>query len=131
MSECSRMSTGDRLRIVSEAQTFRPGVLGDYDSVKDFAIVGSDGPAGRITWGSYVPGESYLVVTTGRLRRKHRVLPAGAVVRVSDRSVLVGMSRAEIERLPVLAHPEAALGDETVEQMINAFEREASLSIKL
>ena len=81
--------------------------------------------------GSYVPGESYLVVTTGRLRRKHRVLPAGAVVRVSDGCVLVEMSRREIETLPLLAHPEAALSDQTVQQMINAFQREASLSIKL
>jgi len=125
------MSPDDRLRIVSEAQTFRPGVLGEYDSVKDFAVVGSDGRAGRVTWGSYEPGESYLVVTTGRLRRRHRVLPAGAVVRVTGRSVVVAMSRAEIERLPLLAHPEATLGDETVQQMINAFGREASLSIKL
>lgn len=58
--------------VMGEAQTFRPGVLGDYDSVRGFAVVGSDGGAGWVTWGSYAPGESYLVVTTGRFRKKHR-----------------------------------------------------------
>lgn len=41
------------------------------------------------------------------------------------------MSRSEIERLPLLSHPQAALGGETVQQMLNAFEREASPSVKL
>jgi hypothetical protein len=46
-----------------DAMTFRPGVLGAHDSVKGFRVVASDGRAGRVSWASYAPGESYLVVT--------------------------------------------------------------------
>jgi hypothetical protein len=101
-------------------------VLGRHDSVKGFAVVTSDGRAGRVSWGSYAPGESYLVVTTGRVRRRHRVLPAGAVLSVDDREIHVGMSRSEIEHLPLLPHPQAPVGDDTFQQMLNAFERAAS-----
>ena len=111
---------------MGDARTFRPGVLGGYDSVKGFAVIGSDGRAGRVSWASYAPGESYLVVTTGTLRRRHRVLPAGAVTSISEGSVQVGLSRAEIEQLPLLPDPQAPVADETVEQMLNAFERAAA-----
>ena len=114
---------------MDDPRTFRRGALGGYDSVRGFAVVSSDGQAGRVTWGSYAPGESYLVVSTGRIRRRHRVVPAVAVERVEDGKVLLGMSRLQIGKLPALPHPQAALGDETVQQMLNAFEREASLSI--
>lgn len=115
---------------MDDVRTFRPGALGDYNSVRGFAVVGSDGRAGRVTWGSYAPGESYLVVTTGRVRRRHRVVPAGAVEKVDDGKVFVGMSRLQIGKLPLLSHPQAALDDETVQTMLNAFEREASLSVR-
>jgi hypothetical protein len=68
-------------------------VLGGYDSVKGFAVIAGDGGAGRVSWGSYAPGESYLVVTEGRLRRTHRVLPAAAVASISDGKVYVELSR--------------------------------------
>lgn len=110
-----------------EACTFRAGVLGEHASVKGFALVATDGRAGRISWGSYAPGESYLVVTTGVLRRTHRVLPAGAVTSVGDREVHVAMSRAEIATQPEVPHPEAAVDDETAQHMLNAFERAADL----
>jgi len=115
---------------VDDARTFGPDVLGGYDSVKGFAVIGSDGRAGRVSWASYAPGESYLVVTTGRLRRRHRVVPAGAVTTVSEGSVQVALSRAEIEHLPLLPDPQAPVADETVEQMLNAFERAAAYTIK-
>lgn len=120
------MTPGVTLGVVDEARTFRDGVLGVRDSVKGFEVVGSDGRAGRVSWGSYAPEESYLVVTTGRLRRRHRVLPAGAVVRVGDSEVYVGMSRSDIERLPLLPHPQAPVGEEAFQQMLNALERAAS-----
>jgi hypothetical protein len=109
-----------------EPRTFRPGVLGEHESVKGFALAATDGSAGRISWGSYAPGESYLVVTTGVIRRKHRVLPAGAVTSVRDGEVHVSMSRSEIATLPEVPHPEAAVDDETAEHMLNAFKRAAS-----
>jgi hypothetical protein len=106
--------------------TFRDGVLGPHSSVKDFRVIATDGRAGRVSWASYAPGESYLVVTTGLHRRTHRVLPAGAVTQVGDGEVRVALSRSEIERLPLLPHPEAAVDDETAQHMLNAFERAAS-----
>jgi hypothetical protein len=111
---------------VEEARTFREGVLGDHDSVKGFRVVASDGRAGRVSWASYAPGESYLVVTTGLFLRRHRVLPAGAVTGVAGHEVAVAMSRAEVEHLPLLPHPQAPVADETVEQMLHAFERAAA-----
>jgi hypothetical protein len=32
---------------VDDARSFRPGVLGGYDSVKGFAVIGSDGKVPR------------------------------------------------------------------------------------
>jgi len=109
-----------------EARTFSNGVLGTHSSIKGFRVIATDGRAGHVSWASYAPGESYLVVTTGRLRRKHRVLPAGSVMQVGDGEVRVALSRAEIGRLPLLPHPEAAVDDETAQHILNAFERTAA-----
>ncbi|HVM57113.1 MAG TPA: hypothetical protein VMT74_06590 [Gaiellaceae bacterium] len=109
-----------------DARTFQAGVLGGHESVKGFRVVATDGHAGRVSWASYAPGESYLVVTTGFLRRRHRVLPAGAVGSVAAGEVRVSLSRSQVAALPLLTHPQAPVADETVEQMLNAFERAAS-----
>ena len=106
--------------------TFPNGVLGAHSSVKGFRVVATDGRAGRVSWASYAPNESYLVVTTGLLRRRHRVLPAGSVTAVADGEVRVALSRSEVEALPLLPHPEAAVDDETAQHMLNAFERAAA-----
>jgi hypothetical protein len=110
-----------------EARTFPAGALDSFASVKGFRVVASDGRAGRVSWASYAPGESYLVVTSGVLRRAHRVLPAGAVTEVREGEVRVAMSRSDIARLPSLPHPEAPVGDDAVQHMLNAFERAASI----
>jgi hypothetical protein len=91
--------------------TFPDGVLGDHSSVKGFELVATDGRAGRVSWATYAPGESYLVVTVGLVRRKHHVLPAGVVTGVEDGEIHVALSRDEIRLLPLLPHPEAALED--------------------
>jgi hypothetical protein len=107
-----------------ELRTFREGVLGGHDSVKGFRVVATDGGAGRVSWASYAPGDSYLVLTTGLVRRRHRVLPAHAVTSVSGGEVRVGLSRAAIEHLPLLPHPQAPVAEsENFEQMMNAIER--------
>ena len=104
--------------------TFPDGVLAPDASVKGFALVGTDGRAGRVSWASYKPGESYLVVTTGRLRRAHHVVPAGVVASVSSREVHVGLTREQIRELPDLPHPQApVIEGEDAERMLNAFER--------
>ena len=110
-------------------RTFREGVLAGHESVKGFRVVATDGEAGRVSWGSYAPGESYLVLTTGLLRRKHRVLPASAVTGVDDGEVRVALTRAAIAHLPLLPHPQAPLPEaENFEQMMNAFERAYTVS---
>ena len=76
-------------------------------------VVATDGPVGRVSWAGYEPGESYLVLTTGRLRKTHCVLPAGAVTRVGEDEVQVELSRAEIKHLPRLRDPQAQLDDGT------------------
>jgi hypothetical protein len=110
-----------------EAMTFRDGVLGAHASVKGFRLVAADGRAGRVSWASYASGASYRVVTTGPLRRTHRVLPAGAVWRVDDGEVSVAMTRAVIARLPLLPHPQESVGQDEAQAMLNAFERAASV----
>jgi hypothetical protein len=115
---------------VDDARSFRPDVLGGHDSVKGFAVICNDGRAGQVSWGSYAPGEVYLVVTEGRLRRKHRVLPAAAVASVGDGKVYVELSRSQLRELPLLSHPEAEVSEQTHEQTMNAVARayaEASL----
>jgi hypothetical protein len=109
--------------------TFPDGVLARDSSVKGFTVVGTDGRAGRVSWASYKPGESYLVVTTGLLRKAHHMVPAGLVTSVANREVRVDMTRARIAQLPDLPHPDApVLDSESSEQMLNAFERAYSLT---
>ena len=106
--------------------TFRPGVLGEHSSVKGFKVVAADGRAGRVSWATYSPGESYLVLTLGRLSRRHHVLPAGAVQSVGDGVVHVGLSRSELAQLPLLPHPQAVVSDEQMLSAADAFEIAAS-----
>src|SRR5262249_23699964 len=103
---------GHRRGLMADQMTFPDGVLGNHSSVKGFKVIATDGRCGRVSWASYAPGESYLVLTVGRLSRKHHVLPAGAVKSVGDGEVHVALSRSELAELPLLLHPEAVPGDE-------------------
>jgi len=109
-----------------DAMTFRPGLLGAHDSVKGFRVVAGDGRAGRVSWASYAPGESYLVVTLG-LRRKHHVVPASAVTSVGNGDVHVALSREQIGQLHDVPHPQARVEGPTLEQAWAAFQREAAM----
>jgi hypothetical protein len=111
--------------VTEDRLTFQPGVLGTHDSIKGFRVLATDGSAGRVSWASYKPGESYVVVTLGLLGRKHHVVPAGAVTSVGDGTVSVGLSRTQIRQLPDLPHPRAAVGDEKTRQLLASFERAA------
>jgi hypothetical protein len=42
--------------------SFPDGMLGHDDSIKDFQVEATDGDAGKVSWASYAPGESYLVI---------------------------------------------------------------------
>jgi hypothetical protein len=98
-------------------------VLEGHDSLKGFRLVGSDSPVGKIAWASYAPGESYLVVTVGRLSRKHHVVPAGAVTKVGDGVVNVSLSRDDIKQLPDLPHPEAEVDQALLNRIELAYDR--------
>ena len=115
------------MRSVDDALTFPPGVLAAHGSVKGFRVRASDGPAGRVSWGSYAPGESYVVVTLGVLSRKHHVVPAGAVTSVGDGELHVALSRAQIRQLPDVPHPEVPVEGAALEQTMAAFQRAASV----
>jgi hypothetical protein len=108
-----------------DARTFPPGVLEGHDSLKGFRLVGSDGPVGKVSWASYAPGESYLVVTVGRFWRKHRVVSAGAVTRVTDGDVHVAFTRDEIRELPNLPHPQAVVDELLLARIEYAYARTA------
>jgi hypothetical protein len=110
-----REMTPDRLEVVDESRTFREGVLAGHDSAKGFRVRAADGGVGRVSWGSYAPGESYLVVTIGHRSRKHHVVPASAVTRVGEGEVRVALSRAQIRQLPDLPHPQAPVAEESCE----------------
>jgi hypothetical protein len=59
-------------------------VLSPDDSIRGFRVEARDGPAGKVSWASYAPGESYLVIGLLRhLHETHHVVPAAAVERVS------------------------------------------------
>ena len=111
---------------MADRMTFGDGVLGDHSSIKGFKVVARDGRAGRVSWATYTPGESYLVLTVGLLSRKHHVLPAGAVKSVRDGEVHVALSRNEVKELPLLAHPEAVVGAEQAQDAVERFEIAAS-----
>ena len=91
-----------------EAQTrriwsFPDGMIAPDDSIKGFRVEARDADAGKVSWASYAPGESYLVISLIRhLHETHHVVPAAAVQRIStdDRKVWLRLSRAEVEQAP-------------------------------
>jgi hypothetical protein len=94
----------------SELWSFREGTLSPKDSVKNFRVEASDGYAGKVSWASYAPRESYLVVShMHHLHETHHVVPAGAVERIStdQRTVWLSLSHDEVEELPEHHDPPA------------------------
>ena len=86
-----------------ELWSFQEGMISSKDSVKGFRVEATDVHAGKVSWASYAPGESYLVVShMHHLHEVHHVVPAGAVARISteERGVWLRLSRAEVEDLP-------------------------------
>ena len=94
----------------SELWSFREGTLSPKHSIKNFRVEASDGHAGKVSWASYAPGESYLVVShMHHLHETHHVVPAGAVERIGsdERTVWLTLSRDEVEELPEHHDPPA------------------------
>ena len=90
--------------------SFPAGMLGPDESIRDFQVEASDGHAGKVSWASYGPGESYLVVShLHHLHEVHHVVPAGAVGQIdsSGRIVSLRLSSEEVEALPEHHEPAA------------------------
>jgi hypothetical protein len=104
----------------SAAWTFPSDSIGPDDSVKGYEVDATDGTAGTVSWATYRPGESYLVVSQRHhLHDAHYVVPAGEVreIRHAERKVLLGVPLAEAHRAPKQDEPAAPLDPEFVARM--------------
>lgn len=111
--------TGER-----KGWSFPEGSVGHSDSVKGYAVEAADGNAGTVSWASYAPGESYLVLSYHDGHHDvHHVVPAGAVKTVDHehRVVTLGVTVAEVKATPTHEHPEAPVDWSYIDQ----FERGA------
>jgi hypothetical protein len=104
--------------------SFPEGSVGHSDSVKGYAVEATDGNAGAVSWASYAPGESYLVLSYHDGHHDvHHVVPAGAVKTVDHkhRVVTLGVTVADVKATPTHEHPEAPVDWSYIDQ----FERGA------
>jgi hypothetical protein len=103
---------------------FPEGSVGHDQSVKGYAVEATDGRIGTVSWASYAPGESYLVVSYRDGHHEvHHVVPAGAVVAVDHerQSLSLKVAVAEVKATPTHEEPQAAVDWNYVDQ----FERGA------
>jgi hypothetical protein len=113
-----RVTGNDRNEEGNRLWSFPDGMLGPDDSIKDYEVEASDGHVGKVSWASYAPGESYLVVSLRRhLHETHHVIPAAAVETVSApaKSVRLCLTRADVERAPEQHDSAAPLDASTVD----------------
>jgi hypothetical protein len=104
--------------------SFPAGMPGDEDSIKDFGVEATAGHAGKVSWASYAPGESYLVVShRHHLHETHHVVPAAAVERIdsSERKVWLRVTRDQVEEAPDHHDPEAPLEAPTVDALTSGW----------
>ena len=104
--------------------SFPAGSVGHDESVKGYALDATDGHIGHVSWASYAPGESYMVVSYREgPHHVHHVVPAGAVERVDHerRIVTLRVTVAEVKATPTHEEPEAPVDWAYVDQ----FERGA------
>lgn len=61
-----------------------------------------DGSLGKVTDASYQPGDSYLIVTTGRLFGRRVMIPAGSVNHIdhADKKIYIDRGRDEVKAAP-------------------------------
>jgi hypothetical protein len=106
----------------SKLWSFPDGAVGHDDSVKGYDVECTDGRVGHVSWATYAPGESYLVVSyRHHLHETHHVVPAGAVERVDHerRTVTLRVTADEVKATPQHEDPEA----EVDWSMVDQFER--------
>jgi hypothetical protein len=111
-------------RRVSETEgragwSFPEGSVGHDESVKGYDLEATDGHIGHVSWASYAPGESYMVVSyKDGHHHVHHVVPAGAVKQVDHerRVVTLGVTVAEVKATPTHEEPEKAVDWAYVDQ---------------
>jgi hypothetical protein len=99
--------------------SFPEGSVGHDDSVKGYDVKGKDGHVGTVSWATYKPGESYLVLTYRDGRHEtHHVVPAGAVASVDHehRTCTLKVTAAEVKATPTHEAPEAPVDWSYVDQ---------------
>jgi hypothetical protein len=109
---------------VTEAQertgwSFPEGSVDHDESVKGYTLEATDGQVGSVSWASYAPGESYLVVSyRDGGHHVHHVVPAGAVKAVDHerRAVMLGVTVAEVKATPTHEEPEAPVDWSYIDQ---------------
>jgi hypothetical protein len=104
--------------------SFPAGMIGHDDSVKDFEVEATDGHAGKVSWASYAPGESYLVVSQRHhLHEVHHVVPAAAVDRIdkSAHKLWLRLTRDQVAEAPEHHDPEAPLEAPTVDALTSTW----------
>jgi hypothetical protein len=109
---------GERQQESDRLWSFPEGMLGSDDSIKGFRVEATDGDAGKVSWASYAPGESYFVISLPHhLHAVHRVVPAAAVERISTsaRKVWLRLTRTDVERAPEHHDPASPLESSTVD----------------
>jgi hypothetical protein len=106
-------------RAQQETWSFPEGSVGHSDSVKGYAVEATDGQVGTVSWASYAPGESYMVLSYREGHHDvHHVVPAGAVKAVDHarRAVTLGVTVAEVKSTPTHEEPEAEVDWAYVDQ---------------
>jgi hypothetical protein len=114
---------GGREQRSEQLWSFPNGMLGPDDSIKDFEVEANDGHTGKVSWASYAPGESYLVIShLHHLHEVHHVVPAAAVEKIStaNRKVWLRLSRAQVEEAPEHHDPPAPLDYSLVDALRSA-----------
>jgi len=99
--------------------SFPEGSVGHDESVKGYVVEARDGEVGSVSWASYAPGESYLVVSyPDDGHEVHHVVPAGAVKQVDHerRAVTLGVTVAEVKATPTHETPETPVDWAYVQQ---------------
>ena len=99
--------------------SFPEGSVGHDESVKGYAVEATDGQVGTVSWASYAPGESYMVVTyRDGHEDAHHVVPAGAVKLVDHgrRACVLKVTAAEVKATPKHETPDAEVDWEQVQR---------------
>jgi hypothetical protein len=99
--------------------SFPEGSVGHDESVKGYAVEAKDGQVGTVSWASYAPGESYMVVSYREDGQDvHHVVPAGAAQLVDHErhAVTLGVTVAAVKATPRHEEPDAPVDWTVVQQ---------------